>query len=198
MLDIETLGTAPGCPVLAIGAVMFDPLVGQLGETFYTNLETYTQVEAGLITDPKTVAWWGEQSPAAQARLHNPPKEGAYNGFSLFRRYLMQQGAQHLWGHGAGFDQPILRRAMGAFGLDLPCEFWNDRDTRTLYALAGVAPVRHKGVHHDALVDALNQTHAVFEAYASLGLTSHGFMERLRMVLRYNHTGKFYPEMETL
>jgi hypothetical protein len=196
MVDIETLGTAPGCPVLAIGAVMFDPLVGRIGFPFYINLETYSQAEAGLIADPKTLAWWGEQSPAAQARLQNPKPESAHKGFDLFRRYLIQQGAQHLWGHGAGFDQPILRRAMAAFGLELPCAFFDDRDTRTLYALAGVSPDRTKGVHHDALVDARNQTLAVFESYASLGLTSHGFIERIRMVLRYNRTGKFYDHTE--
>ena len=39
MVDLETWGTAPGCDIRSIGAVVFDPVAGTLGATFYVNVE---------------------------------------------------------------------------------------------------------------------------------------------------------------
>jgi 3' exoribonuclease, RNase T-like len=196
MVDIETLGTEPGCCILAIGAVMFDPLAGVLGKGFYHNLETASQKSTGLVTDPRTVRWWEDQSVAARARLLNPPPTDAGAVLKAFNRFLTQNDAVHMWGHGAAFDAPILRAAMKAFGMDPAWKFYDERDTRTIYDLSGVSPDRTKGVHHDALVDARRQAEAVCEAYASLGLTSHGFFTRLRLVINHQQTGFFYHNYE--
>jgi hypothetical protein len=36
MLDLETMGNKPNAPIVAIGAVFFDPATGELGPQFYT------------------------------------------------------------------------------------------------------------------------------------------------------------------
>lgn len=192
MLDLETLGVEPGCIVLSIGAVMFDPRRGKLGEKFYANLEQADQRAAGLVANPATENWWTQQSSAAKARLLNPPQEKAVVGLRRFVLFAAAHGVKHVWGHGAGFDQPILRHAIGRMGLTPPWDFWNDRDTRTLYDLAGVAPDREKGEYHYALDDALRQAEAVCEGYAALGLTHHGWVERVLMNLNHARTGKYY------
>lgn len=202
MIDIETLGTTPGCIILSIGAVVFDPLRGTLGETLYRNLEQQTQRDHGLEVDSKTVAWWNTKAPAAKARLLNPPPVDAEKALCVLNEFLKENGCTYVWGHGAGFDMPIIRAAMDEFILTPAWKFWNDRDTRTIFDLANRKPDREEGVHHDALWDAIQQARCVNECYAALGLTTHSLLARLMMWVRHRWTGKYYapasPEFSLL
>jgi len=67
MIDIETLGTEPGCAILSIGAVHFT--AAGRGETLYRNIDRASCEDAGLEIDEETVKWWSEQDEAAQAVL---------------------------------------------------------------------------------------------------------------------------------
>lgn len=192
MLDLETMGTAAGCPVLSIGAVIFDPERGTFGAAFKMNLQEYPQEVVGLIREPKTEKWWEGQSAEAKAGLINPAPVHPHDALYAFNALLRNHQVGRVWGHGAGFDQPILEKAYRAFNIVPAWDFWNNRDTRTIFELAGVSPNRSKGVHHDSLADATAQAIAVCEAYAVLGLNSHGMLERLRMTMRYNRTGSHY------
>lgn len=47
MLDIETLGTKPGCMVLSVGACTFNLATGEIGDEFYMTLQMNPQQAVG-------------------------------------------------------------------------------------------------------------------------------------------------------
>lgn len=158
MIDTETLGTTPGSAILSIGAVMFGP--AGLGEEFYAPISLVSCIEAGLTIDPGTVAWWMKQSDAARAAAFRDDAESLQAVLEQFTCWLNLVDAERPWAHGANFDPPLLEAAYRACGMTPPWKFWNARDTRTLYDLAGVRVDRARGTHHNALDDARVQAEA--------------------------------------
>ena len=70
MIDIETLGTTPGCVVTSIGACTFSPTDGTAGlQTFYDRIDISDAVGAGLVIEPDTVIWWMGQDADSRAEL---------------------------------------------------------------------------------------------------------------------------------
>ena len=170
MIDIETMGTAPGSAIVSLGAVVFDPLAGTLGETFYQVTSLDSCLEAGLTTEAGTILWWMQQSDAARAQLTAPDAQPLIPALSDFTSWWQHQGGQFIWGHGANFDEPLLSAAYRAVGAAPPWKFWDARCTRTIFALTGERPDRAKGTHHNALDDAKAQAEAVCRAYKKLGI----------------------------
>lgn len=166
MMDTETLGTKPGAAILSIGAVMFGP--AGLGETFYAPVLLESCISVGLTIDPATVTWWMRQSDEARAAAFRPDAAPLWEVLGSFFDWFDVQRAKHPWYHGATFDAPILEAAFKVCGLAAPWEYWNVRDTRTLYDLAGVKVDRATGTHHNALDDAINQAKAAAQAMGIL------------------------------
>lgn len=169
MLDLETLGTAPGCIIRSIGAVVFDPETGDKGKRFYVNVNRGSCECVGLTADPGTEAWWQKQSAAAREALEKDqrPLREALARFGYF--FAGEQG-DRLWCHGPSFDEAVLSAAYRAAGMPPPWRYNQARDTRTVYDMAGIEPERSSGVHHDALNDAIVQADAVHRGYLVLGL----------------------------
>ena len=69
MVDLETMGTAPGSAIVSLGAVAFDPVAGTLGEEFYRVITLGSCQRAGLTIDAGTIGWWLQQSDSARAEL---------------------------------------------------------------------------------------------------------------------------------
>ncbi|MDP2214750.1 3'-5' exonuclease [Phenylobacterium sp.] len=175
MVDLETMGTTPGSAIVSIGACAFDPVSGEIGELFYVAVDRASNRKFGLKEDLATVAWWMRQSPEARAVLDDPSAWDLDHSLDLFALFWRDVGAREFWAHGPGFDEALLAAAYRAGGVARhrgrpPWQFWNARCTRTIYAAAGIAPNRAKGVHHNALDDAVSQAEAVIEAYRILGL----------------------------
>ena len=84
------------------------------------------------------------------------------------------EGNPLIWCHGATFDAPLLGEVFRRAGVPCPWLFWNIRDTRTLYDLAGI---NNKDFAvpppHIALNDAIGQTRAANAALAVLA-RAHG------------------------
>lgn len=170
MVDLETYGKRPGCPILSIGAVFFDPRSGELGKEFYTVADK-DQIMYALREDPETVDWWSKQSAEARRILDDPEVVRQPLGLSLldFGAFLGQSYAARpgskapneyikVWGNGADFDNAILQVAYGNTTLPLPWQFWNNRCYRTIKALRpGIKIDRAGGTHHNALDDAKAQ-----------------------------------------
>ena len=166
MIDIETLGTGLDATVLSVGACTMERIPG-LRRTFHVRLDWKRQ---GRDIDPGTVAWWMEQSAEARAKVFADGTDqlSAIASREAFLDYVSSVGGRkglRVWCHGATFDAPILENLWGS----APWTFWNVRCTRTLYELAGVAPVRGDD-HHDALADAMAQTDAVWHALDKLNI----------------------------
>lgn len=168
MLDTETLGLRPGYAILSIAAIEFE-LDGQNDRQFYANIEPHSCVEAGLLRNPETMAWWSRQPDAAQKRLiesRQPLKDVLEN----FVTWWKDVRPTKVWCQGAAFDVPIVEAAMAAVGIEPPWKFWNVRDTRTLYDLADfdARTMNRAGEAHDATQDALFQIECVAAAYGKL------------------------------
>lgn len=180
MIDLETLGTKPGSAILSIGAVIFSPAgklpdrdeSGNLPEsiTFYANIEIKTSVAAGFTVDQSTIDWWKKQDPKARNILLENKKDVA-EVFKAFYKWCRDRKVKYPWSHGVAFDVVLLECGYDLLdGPSAPWNFYDARDTRTLYDIAGVKPNRGEGVHHYALDDAINQAVAVQKAYRKLGI----------------------------
>lgn len=184
MVDLETMGTAPGSVLASIGAVAFDPVSGAIGPQFYQVIDRASCEAGGLVCDPATLEWWGNQSPQARAALLQDPRPLG-EVLDAFDRYWRAVGGIEFWSNGANFDDPLLAAAYRALGWRPPWKFWNARDTRTIYEAARVWPKRGKG-HHIAVVDALDQARAVIWGYRVLGLNRpRSIVQRVRQAWRY-------------
>lgn len=164
MLDLETLGIRPGSIIRSIGAVVFDPKTGQLGDAFYANITRASCEKVGLTTDQSTLDWWAQQSEAAQAALLVDPIP-LIEALAGFHGWWGKVGGEFIWAHGAEFDPVLLGCAYRAERVEPPWKFWNVRCCRTVLALANrrVDSTR-TGDHHNALDDAKSQALAVAAA----------------------------------
>ena len=170
MLDLETLGTEPGCVVLSIGAVVFDPQTKDVGREFYVNICPDDSTDHGLKTDPRTVEWWSQQSQEAQDALKTDRRilNEALDEFTAWLHHESGFSCEQprIWCQGATFDAPILEAAYKALGQWAPWKFWNVRDTRTVYDLADFDhnSIEREGTYHNALDDAKHQVLCVQRA----------------------------------
>jgi DNA polymerase III epsilon subunit-like protein len=178
MIDLETLGTTPGCAIRSIGAVAFDPTTDDrdtvsCNPEFYANVSLASCLAAGLSIDADTIEWWERQSEASKAALRDPPPGeivAALHQFVGWNRTLPMISG--VWAHGASFDIPIVETAFRRFPIAPPWDYRLIRDTRTLYDLAGFDPKadgpEFDGAPHNALHDARHQARCVRAAYAKL------------------------------
>lgn len=164
MLDLETLGTRPGCVVLSIGAVAFNQT--EILSTFSVNIDARTSQRAGLRIEADTVMWWMGRDEAARQSVLNGPTEELSVALLRFNQWLVPRGTPvRLWSKGPSFDAVILRSAYIAAGMDPLWDFRNERCVRTILDLAGIDGTRgfredHE-TRHDAAIDALVQARAV-------------------------------------
>lgn len=165
MLDLETLGTAPGCKVLSIGAVVFS--ADGLGAEHY--VELIREDQGNLTENPDTLKWWMGQPAEVRDRLFEPSPEKISLPASLagFNTWLGSLGTPRdicMWGNGADFDQPILLAGYRQAGIKHAWGTYNNRCYRTLKALAPELKMggNRVGAKHNALDDAKSQAlHAV-------------------------------------
>lgn len=185
MLDLETLGTGPGCTVLSIGAVAFT--IDGCGSQFYKVVDRQSCRDAGLTEDPSTLQWWGKPSEEARrvlaeassgpemlGRVAGMGKRGVplWRALDAFADFVDScgGGVVQVWGNGADFDNAILGFCYRAAGRPLPWQFRNNRCYRTLRALTGNRKVHRHGTHHNALDDANTQAAEAIRMLHALGL----------------------------
>lgn len=157
MVDIETLGTAPGSIILSIGAVRFGSK--GLGDSFYEEISMRSCVDRGLTFDPDTLQWWLRQDEEARAVL-NPAKPMGLD--TALREFVGFVGEDtRVWGCGSDFDNSLIGQACRLCGIP-PLPFWHNRCYRTLKALAPHIKQDRKGTYHNAHDDARTQAeHAI-------------------------------------
>ena len=80
--------------------------------------------------------------------------------------YKFGLGTKNIWSHGSIFDVVILENVATSMQQGVTWNFWEIRDTRTLFDIANVE-VQVEG-KHNALADATAQSYAVQKAYRVL------------------------------
>ena len=183
MLDLETLGTKPGCPILSIGACTFSADIHHVAYNFYVRigLKCY-QYFRQFKPDMETMQWWEHQGQEARDEAFEGDT-GLLQALGQFDQFLwkiredakMESGSQEypeicIWGNGAGFDNEILRAAYEMTGNHaIPWNFRNDRCFRTLKnLLATPTGVKFEGTKHNALHDARYQAQIATEIIHTL------------------------------
>lgn len=178
MIDLETMGNKSNAPIVAIGAVFFEPATGKLGQQFYTAVNLSSELEAGAVPSGDTINWWLTQSAEARAAITSdqaiPTGEALFNLSDFVTLSCEQPKYLKVWGNGAAFDNVILRGAYERWGM-LPFWNWfNDLDVRTMVMLGrqiGFDPKRDlpfDGDRHNALADAIHQAQYVSAIYQRL------------------------------
>lgn len=168
MIDLETWATRPGAAVRSIGAVAFRRDRDDPGAEFYRNIEPWSCLDAGLRVDPKTREWWRGQSDAAKELLESdqqPLAVVAADFYEYFNGVRSMDGPVRVWCQGASFDVPIWEAACAAVRVLVPWAYYDVRDTRTVYDVAGLSrpdmEKLRKGTAHGALDDARHQAECV-------------------------------------
>lgn len=169
MIDLETYGVVPGCPVLAIGAIVFmNDDRGLLPSYTYYGVARANQDEWNLFPEKNTIDWWSQQTEDARKVFTDPAAMELPALLAEFSEWLPKDAI--IWGNGAGFDCPILARAYHAVGLPLPWKFYNERCYRTIKSLAPSVSISRSGTHHNALDDAVSQAEHLRMLSIALGL----------------------------
>ncbi|MCP6231395.1 3'-5' exoribonuclease [Klebsiella pneumoniae] len=172
MVDLETMGKKHNAPIVAIGAVVFDPATGSIGESFYKVVCLESSVNWGAVIDPSTVIWWLKQSSEARSAIVNDDANPLQDALLQFREFVSDNVAggskkAQVWGNGASFDNSILRSSYDCIAEDYPWEYWNDRDVRTMVELGQAisfdpkTTIPFEGSRHNALADAIHQARYV-------------------------------------
>ena len=161
VIDLETMGTLPGCAVVAIGAVVVNLNADNpIGDTFSEHITLESNVAHGLRLEPDTVRWWLEQSEPARAAITDA-RSALQSAIIRFDDFLNDacEGDRYrlrVWGCGSDFDNAILAAAYRAVGFDTGWPHWGNRCLRTLLATHPVDRVKPEAPHV-ALLDAIAQ-----------------------------------------
>ena len=167
MIDIETLGTEPGCAVIQVGAVQMGDDYAPLPGTDFQENVLWKGDGFGEI-DPGTLRWWLQQDERARSMVFSQvhAKKPARVCAELVD-YL--RDADELWADGPQFDLLHLRMMFKRCGVAWPWSHRVERCFRTLKRISGVEPNPFMGVPHIALDDALNQSWHLAKIMRQLG-----------------------------
>jgi len=169
MIDLETLDVTPQASVLTVGGVKFDPnTFMEPYDEFYFKLDIDAQ--SSRVVNDSTIAWWSTQDKKVQEEAFS---ENDRTHPQVFLEHLPKWmvGVDVLWGHGYGFDITIIEDMLRNYANPIPWQFWQVRDSRTLFAMAKVDPRKAmQSDLHNALADAYFQAKGVQMVYKELGL----------------------------
>lgn len=161
MLDIETLGTAPGCVILSVAAVPFFKADGQISDRyFHMNVDIDSCLEVGLKIDPAALHWWIQKSSLfLELQKNTADLRPVLIALDHFIQSTCTQDVR-VWGKDPSFDNAILRDAFDRFNLKLPWRYSKNRCVRT--DLCGYEELLKKylpfdGPEHHPVKDAMHQ-----------------------------------------
>ena len=170
MLDLESLGTRPDCAILTLGAVKFDEYTpGSFGDSLYFRIDVDEQLALGREVQEDTLKWWASQ--AEDVREEAFGTEGRVSLETMYKdlnRFCV--GVENIWCQGPAFDIVILENIYRQMGWPTPWQFWQIRDSRTLFGVHGDPREKGKAGLHNALEDCISQAQGVQAIYHALKL----------------------------
>jgi hypothetical protein len=169
MVDLETLDTKTSATILTLGAVRFDPYSNTTMKELYLRVDIDSQDVLGCTVSDDTLKWWNQQDVSIMEEAFDPrnriPIHEVINQF-----HALAWNCDAFWSHGATFDLMILQNIYDRLGRTYPWQYWQMRDTRTLFDI-GFDPEMPQGSKHNALEDAKRQAVGVRNVYRKLGYT---------------------------
>ena len=147
MIDLETLATSFDCVIITLGAVRFNRQDNDIVSELYLRIDP----EQDRKTSQETLDWWETKESKAEAFS----SEGRITlSEALDRLTEFAKDAERVWSQGANFDIPVLENAYNQLNKEIPWNYWNVRDTRTMYDLCHKIFPKND---HNALEDAKQQ-----------------------------------------
>ena len=171
-IDLETLDIQPGATVLTLGGVKFNPQNTQEPHSkIYFKISVDDQHRLGRSVSDSTIEWWSKQDPAIMEEAFDQTDAiTVENLCEEIARWAV--GVDLFWGQGYGFDFTMLENMFRSVERPIPWQFWQVRDSRTLFGLCAVDPRKKMQVNlHNALDDAFYQAKGIQLAYKELGVT---------------------------
>ncbi len=210
IIDLETLGTRPGCVILEIGACAIDPRSGEITANFSRRLdEVFTRQDEALTMDANnTINWW--HGPETVKTYYTLVRRGLPGMFPRtprdphcplceFAAWFSEVTSKHdpkevrIWANGPSFDIAILQSAYDRYEVQRPWICWQERCVRTALEMAnyerGIIGWIERGPRHRALNDARHEARKLYFSGA-LGEVS-SIMLRLRQ--RYDIKARAVP-----
>lgn len=167
MIDLETLASRKDACIIQLAAIRFDPLGENVDRDDVKKFSAHVWHKNGYIS-LSTVAWWMQQEHAKE--MGEALKEhGSKPGHVLpeFDSWIGDpEKIDGIWSHGASFDLAVLSSLYDQEGRWTPWKFRSERDTRTVFWLAGGAPeVPNADLQkHEAVSDCIYQARQVQES----------------------------------
>ena len=172
MIDLETLSTNHNAVILTVGGVKFDTTTQMKPYSeIYFRVDVDSQTKMGRDVMQDTVNWWSKQ-----------PKEISDEAFSDHNRTSLDEmiksinkfsvGGDGVWCQGPLFDYAKLQDIYKQLGHPVPWQYWQIRDSRTLFSLVPRDPNEKRTGLHNALEDCYFQARKVQKVYKQLGIKS--------------------------
>ena len=170
MIDLETLSTNPNAVILTVGGVKFDPYThAEPSQGMYFKVDVDSQTTTGREVMQETIDWWGEQTKEIQDEAMGE-KDRIPLEEMVKRINKWAVGVDVFWCQGPLFDYAILQDIYKQLGHPAPWQYWQIRDSRTLFSLVPKDPNEERQEAHNALADCYFQAKKVQKVYKQLGI----------------------------
>lgn len=153
MIDIETIGVAPGATILTIAAQSFDPFgTGYYPRHYYARISLESQENRTI--DDSTLEWWATQPAVVREEAFNDEGRVPLDQ-ALDELGKLIWNSKFLWCQGPTFDCTILEHAYKSYRKTLPWKYFMVRDSRTIFSCWPDQPI--PPTTHHALEDCRRQ-----------------------------------------
>lgn len=169
MIDLETLSTSPNAVILTVGGVKFDPSTQMKPyNEMYFRMDVDSQTQIGRNVQQSTLDWWATQpNEISEEALGDGNRISIEDACKQINKF--SSGVDVFWCQGPLFDYAILQNLYSQLGKPLPWNFWQIRDSRTLFSLVPREKDYRTGLHN-ALEDCKFQANKVQKVYRQLGI----------------------------
>lgn len=171
MIDLETLGVSPDSVIMTLGAIKFNPWGTEhdLHDPLYLrgDIEEQTTVYNRTIDD-NTIAWWQKQDQSVIDEAFGDHDRVDLDSLTTqLNKWCV--GLDVVWAQGPSFDIVMLENLYKNVGKPVPWNFWQIRDSRTLFSLMPKDPRKDFTFEaHNALEDCKIQAKCVQQSFRHL------------------------------
>tara|TARA_A100001035_G_scaffold266334_1_gene249271 strand:- start:3545 stop:4093 length:549 start_codon:yes stop_codon:yes gene_type:complete len=173
MIDLETLGVNPDSVLMTIGAVKFNPFSqAEPHAPLYLRCDIEEQsTTLGRTIDDNTLAWWSKQPQEIQDEAFGEEHERVSMDSLTKQLNKWCVGLDYIWCQGPTFDFVILQDLYKNIGKPTPWNYWQIRDSRTLFKMLPYDPRKKiQQAAHNALADCYYQAKCVQSTYKHFGV----------------------------
>ncbi len=168
MIDLETLSTNPNATILTVGGVKFDPYTKtEPSQGMYFRVDVDSQTKQGRDVMQETLDWWATQpADIRDEALGDEDRISLDDAIKTINKWCV--GVDVFWCQGPLFDYAILQNLYHQMKTPVPWNYWQIRDSRTLFSLVPKDPNEKRTGLHNALEDCYFQAKKVQKVYETL------------------------------